>query len=119
MAGATVSDQLRSRKTSLIRRTGGLPAGGIPSLPEGIAPAMKSGTAYPVETIQDQRKRSASFRNPVRLQPGIVFGIPPECCSASFRNLVALLRIPRGPECDLDSQSTSMLGETRTFQTSV
>src|SRR5450759_5059022 len=36
------------------------------------------------------RKCSASARNPVRLQPGILFGFTPECCSASARNPVRL-----------------------------
>jgi hypothetical protein len=42
-------------------------------------------------TIPEQAEKcSASARNPVRLQPGIVFGISPEPCSASPRNPVRL-----------------------------
>jgi len=33
---------------------------------------------------------SASRRNPVRLQPGMLFGIIPESCSASPRNPVRI-----------------------------
>src|ERR1700730_1036016 len=41
-------------------------------------------------------KCSASARNPVRLHPGIVFGISPERCSASSRNPVRLR--PESPD---------------------
>src|SRR6476646_8643489 len=42
-------------------------------------------------TIPGQAEKcSASARNPVRLQPGILFGISPEPCSASPRNPVRL-----------------------------
>jgi len=45
-------------------------------------------------TIPGQAEKcSVSARNPVRLPPGIVFGISPELCSASPRNSVRL-----GPE---------------------
>ena len=54
-------------------------------------------------------KCSASARNPVRPQPGIVFGISPERCSPSPRNPVRLR-----PESARKQPATSSLG-SRTY----
>jgi hypothetical protein len=73
-------------------------AGNGPSLWKRRLPALMSSAATcgnhsgtKSNTIPGQAEKcSASARNPVRLQPGIVFGISPERCSASLRKSVRL-----------------------------
>jgi hypothetical protein len=73
-------------------------AGKDSSLSEGLAPAAMSSAARLWETFRGKpnsipgppENRSASARIPVRLQPGILFGINAESCSASPRNRVRL-----------------------------
>ena len=76
-------------------------AGNEPSLWKGPLPALNVQRHYLWKSFRAEsntipgstEKCSASARNPVRLHPGIVFGINPECCSPSPRKPVRL-----GPE---------------------
>jgi hypothetical protein len=73
-------------------------AGNEPSLWKGRLPALNVQRHYLWKSFRTKtntipelaEKCSASARNPVRLHPGIVFGINPERCSASPRNPVRL-----------------------------
>src|SRR5688572_32816047 len=73
-------------------------AGNGPSLLEGSLAGVdvqrrylwKSFRAKPNTVPGRSEKCSASARNPIRLEPGIVFGINPECCSPSPRKPVRL-----------------------------
>src|SRR5450432_106774 len=89
----------RSRKTSLILRMDFLLAGNRFSLLKGSTARVDVQRRLPVEIIPGAsrtafRDRPKSVRLApgirVRLQPGIVFGISPESCSASARNSVRL-----------------------------
>src|SRR4030095_7740022 len=94
----------RSLRTSLVLRMDVLLVGNDSSLPEGLAPATMSSAAClwkpsrpkPNSIPGPPENRSASARIPVRLQPGILFGINAESCSASPRNRV---RLAPDPHC--------------------